>query len=113
MATVTDLANAAAAVSAGYKQIQTSFPSKQKGRQAESTVYVTRFEKQLQGDNGAAPFMLSAVGESTVSAGAADTAALSALNAIRRHRYAGAPGKPSGATVGDFPKGKTPTVDIH
>ena len=107
MAVITDLADATAAATAGYAKFQTS--NVEKG----VTVFKTRFEKQMQGDNGAAPFLLNAQGQSTVSAAAADTASVAALNAIRRHRYAGAPGQPSGATVVDFPKGKTPTVDTH
>lgn len=106
MATVTDLANAAAAVTAGYKKFQTSYPQKGGG-----TLYVTRFEKSLVGDAGATATLQSVVGQSTVDANGADAAALASLNAVRRHRYAGAPGKASGATVGDLPKGKTPTVD--
>lgn len=105
MATVTDLANAAAAVTAGYKQFQTTKVI------GGVTTYFTRFEKMLSGDAGATGTLQSVIGESTASAGAADTAALNALNAVRRHRYAGAPGQPSGGTVVSLPKGKTPTVD--
>ena len=107
MAVVTDLANAAAAVSAGYSKIQTT--NVEKG----VTIYKTRFEKWLSGDNGMAGFLQSVQGQSTVDANTADTNALAALNAVRRHRYAGAPGQPSGATVVDMPKGKAPTVDTH
>lgn len=39
---------------------------------------------------------------------------LTSLNAVRRERYAGAPGDPSGATVvAQYPDGTVPTPDVN
>jgi hypothetical protein len=53
-----------------------------------------------------------ATGTSTVSAAAADTAAVTALNAQRRHRYGGAPGRTSGDGDSIDSRGSSHTVDV-
>lgn len=78
-----DLADAAAAVSAGYKKTQTD-----RGAASPNLRYVTDFTKPMVGVTGApASVEQRAVGESSTSAAAADTQALAALNAQREHRH--------------------------
>jgi hypothetical protein len=91
MAAVTDYANEAAALAAGWKKQQVVTPG---------GVFVTHFEKWGTGA-GQSGSMQRATGSSTVSAPAADTAALAALQAQRRARYGGSPGRASGD--GDSP----------
>ena len=89
MAAVTDYASVAAAITGGYKQVQIDRGA------AYSERYVTHLEKWATGA-GQGGSRQVATGTSTVSAAAADTAALAALNAQRRHRYGGSPGRASG-----------------
>jgi hypothetical protein len=111
MAAVTDLASAAAAVSAGYAKTQVD-----KGASAPNTAqnprFLTRFEKPLTGaastDRG---FLCQVEGESTVDAATADTNAVAKLNTWRRHYYGGSPGRASGASDSPSGKGGGHTVD--
>jgi hypothetical protein len=80
---VADLANIAAAQSVGYTVTQTDFGAGKTPR------YKTVLEKPIAGDVGQSGSMLRAYGESSASAGAADTAALASLNGQRSYRYAG------------------------
>jgi len=97
MATVTDLVAGSGAggvlnAAAGYAQTQYNMIS-----QGQRT-YVTKYSKWIaQPLSGYFEFM--GIGASTIDQATADTNALNALNANRRHRYAGDPGQPSGATV--------------
>jgi hypothetical protein len=105
MAAVTDFANEAAALSAGYKKLQID-----RGASALYDRFQTILEKPLTGA-GTSGGLSRAVGVSSVSAAAADTAALTVLNAQRRHHYGGSPGRASGD--GDSPdsRGSTHTID--
>lgn len=108
MATVTDLAAVANATAAGYALIQYT---NSQGRK------IARFEKNLKGESGTTGqnSAVCGAGEDVSNATTARTNALAALNANRRHRYAGAPGQPSGATTTTWPDGlaTAPTVDTN
>lgn len=109
MATVTDLAAVANATAAGYALIQYT---NSQGRK------IARFEKNLKGETGTTGALsaVCGVGDDATNATTARTNALAALNANRRHRYAGAPGVASGATVTSaWPDGNAtvPTVDTN
>lgn len=82
--------------------------------EAGAVVFLARFFKKLAGASGTSGATISGYGQSTVDSATAQTNALTALNAQRRHRYAGAPGAPSGATVVNFSDGLStvPTVDV-
>lgn len=97
---VTDFANEAAALTAGWKVVKVQVGS----------TFICRFEKPVTGA-GQSGNLAKAEGTSTVSQGAADTAALAALNAQRRHRYAGSPGRASGSAESPDARGATHTVD--
>lgn len=97
---MTDLASAAAAVTAGYSKTQTD-----RGVGAASPRYITVFEKYLVGGSDEAFAIARAIGTSDVSAAAADTAALAALNGGRNLRYG------TGATAGRDSQGKQHTFD--
>lgn len=111
MANITDLASIAAATAAGYTRTQ--YTTVDAGG---ATHFITRLEKALTGESGTTgTYKWTAVGDSTSAATTADAKALTALNAQRQHRYAGAPGRTSGqAGVGTFPDGlaTVPTVDV-
>jgi len=102
---VTDLADNAAATTAGYRRVQID-----RGASAHPR-YATRYEKLMTGAPGAAGFQFEAEGESDVSQAAADTTALTVLNTQRRHYYGGSPGRASGASDSPGPRGGTHTVD--
>jgi hypothetical protein len=102
---VTDLADNAAAVSAGYRRVQID-----RGANAHPR-YATRYEKLMTGSPGAGGFLLEALADSDVDQATADTAALTILNTQRRHYYGGSPGRASGASDSPGPRGGTHTVD--
>jgi hypothetical protein len=105
MAVVTDFASIAAAQAAGYTL--TTYTAGTPSR------FFARLEKYLNGDNFQSSTRLEVLGDSAVDSATAQANALASLNAVRRHRYAGSPGAPSGATVvSQLPRGKTPTVDV-
>lgn len=113
---VTDLADVAAAQSAGYRLLQNDRgPSS--GAPNLSASQPPRFqstlEKWLLGGAGDSGFMLRAYGESNASAAAADAAAVSALNDIRQQRYGGAGGRASGDAESANAKGATLQVDVN
>jgi hypothetical protein len=85
---MTDLANIAAATAAGYIRQQTD-RGVQSGRGQLAPRYFTTLSKPLVGGTHQSGFEFRATGESDVSAAAADTAALAALNNQRLHRYGG------------------------
>jgi hypothetical protein len=98
----TDFANNAAAVAAGYARVQYAYGSG----------WVSRYEKPITGEPGnSSGQLLIAEGHSLVSQAAADTTALAALNAQRRHRYSGAPGRASGDGDSVGQHGGTHVVD--
>jgi hypothetical protein len=109
MAAVTDFANLAAAQSAGYATIQ-----QDRGANATYDRFVTVLEKWATGPGGSgtAGHMRRATGVSSASQGAADTAAVSALNAQRRHEYGGAPGRASGDGDSPHSRGGSHTIDV-
>lgn len=78
---------------------------------------IARFEKAAKGENGTTGAILQvwAVGEDPTSATTARANALASLNNVRRHKYAGAPGAASGATVTVWPDGAAtvPVVDTN
>jgi hypothetical protein len=103
-ATVTDFANEAGAVAAGYVKSQGSTS------QLGATMYTTQWAVQLTPPTGTTfVWRITAAGATQV---AADTAALAALNAARRHRYAGSPGAASGSSVVSTLHGDVLTVDV-
>jgi hypothetical protein len=110
MAAMTDLANPAAAVSAGYAKVQIDrgVPSAQVRNPPAR--YVTLFEKWLTGEPGKIGFNLRAYGEDNSSAANADTAALAQLNSKRNFRY----GKGANQNAGGLPgnSGFQHTVDV-
>src|SRR5919204_14130 len=104
MAAVSDFASVAAAQSAGYSKTQVD-------RGAGTTSrFQTILEKPVTGagDSGS---RFSAIGVSDVSAAAADTQALAVLNAQRRHRYGGSPGRASGDGDSQSARGSSHTID--
>lgn len=97
MAAITDFANPAAAVSAGY--IKTQVDRGAGAGLSPPLRYLTRFSKPVTGATGTggdSGFLFTVEGESSASAAAADTQATAALNAVRRARYGGSPGRASG-----------------
>lgn len=76
------------------------------------TIHVSRYFKHVTGEAGTSGSRFEGVGTSEVDEATAKASALTALNAQRRHRYAGAPGQPSGATVVNLLDGTVPTVDV-
>jgi hypothetical protein len=104
IAAITDYANEAAALSAGWKKLQIDRGA------AFTERYVTHLEKWATGA-GQGGSRLVATGTSTVSAAAADTAALSACNAQRRHRYGGSPGRASGDGDSIDSRGSAHSID--
>lgn len=110
MATVSDLANVAAATGAGYTILTTT-------RVANGfTEKVATFRKKLTGETGTTgAYQFEVVGVDASSMTTAKTNALNSLNNVRRHKYAGAPGLSSGATTTVWPDGNatTPVVDTN
>jgi hypothetical protein len=104
MPAVTDHANEAAAISAGYTKLQIDRGAGKTDR------YQTILEKPITG-GGQSGSRFQAIGVSDVSAAAADTAAFNVLQAQRRHRYGGAPGRASGSADSPDARGVTHTVD--
>lgn len=94
-----NLADAAAAVAAGYSKTQTDFGA------GKSPRYMTIFEKLVVGASDQSHAEIRAVGTSDTSAAAADTVAVSALNGFRNIRYG------TGSTAGRDSQGKTHTFD--
>jgi len=89
---VTDLTAGAQVTSAGYVTTQYQVVSQ------NQRTYVTKYTKYIRPNRGQ-PVEFGGLGASTVDQATADANALISLNAVRRHRYGGAPGQPSGATV--------------
>jgi len=92
---VTDLADTAAATTAGYAN--SSYVVTSQGQ----LMTVAKYSKYIRPTRGQA-IEFAGLGVAPGGDAAAQTAALAkaltSLNAIRRHRYGGAPGQPSGAT---------------
>lgn len=109
MANVTDLANLAAANAAGYVRTQYD-----KGASALYDRFMSIYTKHVtgggtpgQGDMGE----MRAVGTDQSSQITADTNALNALNAQRRHYYGGSPGRASGVSQSPGSRGETFVID--
>ena len=105
MTAVTDYANEAAALFAGYKKVQIDRGA------TSSPRFVTHLEKIVTGA-GMSGGRQVATGTSDASAGAADTAALASANAQRRHKYGGSPGRASGDGDSPHSNGTAHTVDV-
>lgn len=108
MAIVSDITTVANATASGHGFVLIQYTNSQ-GRK------IARFTKNKTGESGTTGALSSdwGVGEDASSATTARSNALTSLNAVRRHRYAGSPGAASGATVATFPDGAAtvPTVD--
>lgn len=107
---VTDHANAAAVVAAGYTKTQidrgaTAVNNSQNPR------FITRFEKPRAKASDAGD-LIQVEGSSTVDANTADTNAVAALNAYRRHHVGGSAGRASGSAESLNSRGGTEVVDI-
>jgi hypothetical protein len=96
---VTDFANHAAAVAAGWTRIQVTRPN--------SPRYVPTYEKYLIGEPGSAGGPFRADGSSDVDQATADASALAALNAQHAHRYG-----TRGANSSPGSKGGAMTIDV-
>lgn len=99
---MSDHANNAAAVTAGWQREQIDRGSAFRGNR-----YLTRYSKWLTGASGDSGRLLRAEGESNVDQNTADTNALNALNQQRKHYYGGA-----GASAGNSGKGGAHTFDV-
>lgn len=110
MAVVSDITTVANATGSGHGFVLVQYTN-------SAGKKIARFEKKMTGESGTTglPVAVWGVGEDASSATTARTNALASLNAVRRHRYAGAPGSASGATVGTWPDGAAtvPTVDTN
>ena len=104
MATITDLANNAAAVAAGYTRTQTD------GGAAQNPRYRTVYDAPIFGSNTDDMAILRAYGVSNVDQATADAAALSSLNAQRKHTFGGSPGRPDGSNDSPTGRGGSRTV---
>jgi len=103
---VTDLADSAAAVAAGYAKQQID----RGGTAYVGPRYATVLSKMLVGEPGSNGFTVRAVGESGVSAAAADTAAVANLNQQRAARYGRGTNQHAGSLPGNA--GWQHTVDV-
>jgi hypothetical protein len=106
IADITTLANATVA-SPGHGYIYTTYQKTVQGQ----VLNIVRLEKQLSPVSKAASGWFGGYGEN-VSLTTAKTNALTSLNNARRHRYAGSPGLPTGATVVADLHNDTPVVDV-
>lgn len=110
MAVVSDITTVANATGSGH-----GFTLTQYTNSAGKKIAV--FTKDKTGESGTTGQKAAVwgVGEDASNATTARTNALAALNANRRHRYAGAPGSPSGATTTTWPDGAAtaPVVDTN
>ncbi len=111
---VTDFANDAAVLAAGYKKVQIDRTALPGGANDKNPAlrFATVYSKPTTGAVGDSGRLLEAMGESSVSAAAADTAAVAALNAVRRHYYAGSPGRASGSAESPTARGGSHTVEV-
>lgn len=115
MAAVTDLADATAATTAGYKLTQAdrgAAPTTPNFSASQPARYSSVYSKPVVGSSLDSGFQVEARGESNASQAAADAAALAALNAQRRHRYGGAAGRASGASDSPTADGGSYTIDV-
>jgi hypothetical protein len=106
VAAVTDFANEAAALSAGFKKLQID-----RGAGASYDRFQTILEKPMTGA-GTSGGRMEARGVSSASAAAADTHALTVLNAQRRAHYGGSPGRASGDGDSPHSNGTVHTLDV-
>jgi hypothetical protein len=104
---VNDFASVAAAQSAGY-----AFEQLDAGA-GKSPRYVSRFSKPIVGEPGSAGGLFKAEGAGSDVQATADANALASLNAQRRHRYGGSPGRASGGANSPGSKGGSMTEDTH
>lgn len=109
MANVTDFANNAAAVAAGWVRTQYD-----KGATATYDRFMTIYTKHVT--NGGVPGggdmgEMRAVGTDQSAQATADTNALNALNAQRRHYYGGSAGRASGNAQSPGGRGEAFVID--
>lgn len=95
-----DFANIAAATAGGYKEVVTDRGA---GFSDQTRRFEVMLEKAVDLGPGATSGMLRAYGVGSTQ-GAAETIALNALNAQRRHMYQGSPGRSD--TSATSPTGK-------
>src|SRR5262245_28277368 len=119
MAAITDLADAAAATTAGYKLLQVdrgAAPTTPNFNASQPARYRSEYSKPVTGAGGSgvgdSGQEIRATGESNAAQATADANALASLNALRRHRYGGQAGRASGASDSPTGKGGTHTVDV-
>lgn len=108
MAVISDITTLANATASAHGYIYTTYQKTVQGQ----VVNVVRLEKQLNPINKAASGAFGGYGENA-SLTTAKTNSLASLNAARRHRYAGSPGLPSGATIVADLHGDTPVADVN
>lgn len=109
MANVTDLANNAAAVAAGYSSVATD-----RGAGAPYDRFKREYAKHVTGGGvpgGGDIGEIRAVGTDNSAQATADANALAALNAQRRHYYGGSPGRASGVTQSPGGRGEVFVID--
>lgn len=109
---VTDLASDVAATGAGYTSTAIDYGVASTNRPR----FERRYEKQIARLGGTGPKLADVErvsGFSSVDQATADAAALANLNAVRRHRYSGAPGRPSGSPDSLDIYGNALTVDTN
>ena len=103
---VTDHANNAAAVAAGWGRVQLDRGA------GKSPRFITRYERPLIGSTGQSGFLSVHEAGSDVDQATADTQALVSLNIFRRHRYGGSSGRASGDANSLDIFGNAMTVDV-
>src|SRR3954468_5496391 len=107
MAVVSDITTVANATAAAHGYVLSTYTVTSQG-QAVQVAKLAKFIPQPTSGY----FEFYGAGSSS-SLTTAKTNALASLNANRRHRYAGAPGLSSGATVAADAHGDTHTVDVN
>jgi hypothetical protein len=103
-----DLADNTAATTAGYKRVQLDRGA------GKSPRYISRYEKPIAGEPGSSGQLWVHEAGSDVSQADVDAIVLNALNAARRHRYGGSPGRASEASTNSpGSRGGAMTTDLH
>jgi hypothetical protein len=104
---VNDFADNAAAVAGGYARVQVDYGASRSPR------YVSRYEKPIVGEPGSSGGLFKIDGSGSDVQATADANALASLNASRRHRWGGSPGRTSGSANSPGSKGGTTVEDVH
>jgi hypothetical protein len=104
---VSDFANNAAAVAAGYVRVQTDRGVSHNPR------YLTHVREADRRRAGKCGGIFKADGASNVDQATADTQALAALNAAAKHRWSGSPGRADASANSPGSKGGSMTEHVH